>query len=295
MSTGATCLSCGASLLPSEIAEARCVRCARSLPTKVEPNAITAESPRGALGVTDQLPDADSERRATDHGPLTVAERWRGMRRGVMLVHWGVVFNLIGLGIQCLSVPFLYPGGLPVALLVMVIAAGAMLIGSLVYVIGFPMYCSIPAESGGRGWAIAGSGCLLASVAAVVVFMFIPYPTHSSPRRAVLVLDAFLLACLVGIVILMFVSSLAYTLVMRAAARYWGDQALANGFLNFFLVSSAGSVALVLFVLCLGNFERSLPYNFPMFLNCGLLIVALIMTCWFLTLLGRLLDVIPEA
>jgi hypothetical protein len=294
MSTGATCLNCGASLLPTEFAAARCARCASNLPTRFEANAITAEPPRAALGVTDHLPADHSDRRATDHGPLTVAERWRGMRRGVMLVHWGVVFTVIALLIQCLSVSFLYSGVFPVGLMVMLIAAGVTLIGSVVYVIGFLMYCTIPAESGGRGWAIAGLGCLLATVAAVVVFMFIPFPTHSSPRRAEIVLDAFLLACLVGIVILMFITSLAYTLVMRAAARYWGDQALANSFLNFFLVSSAGSVALVLFVLCLGNFERSLPYDFPMFLGCGLLIVALIMTCWFLNLLGRLLDVIPE-
>jgi hypothetical protein len=297
MSTGAVCPGCGASLLPIEIAEGQCTRCLRRLPADLVSDAVTGRLPDPRRdGGTARALDDDPRHSDPHEARLAAARGWGGTRVGVALIYWGILLNLVTLALQILMIPALCGGARPVVYLLTLLSAGVTLASGVLCLVGLILYCTIPDQSGGRGWALVGLACLLATISAVVLLGIFAASTPFS-RRYLVVPDTLVFLWLVGIVVLVFMTTLAYTLVMRAAARYWGDRELANSFMSFFCVAWVGFVILVIFGVCLGSSVRSsFSYSRELFvvLNCGGLIVGLFMTIWFLGLLSRLRDAIPS-
>ena len=277
MSTGAVCPGCGASLFPIEIAEGQCTRCLRRLPADLASDAVTADLPEPRRdGDAARAREYDSRDHDPYHARMAAAEGWGGMRVGVALIYWGILLNLVTLGLQILMIPALCGGVRPLVYLLTFLSAGVTLASGVLCLVGL--------------------ACMLATISAAVLLAIFAISTPFS-RRSLVVPDALVFLWFVGIVVLVFMTTLAYTLVMRAAARYWGDRELANSFMSFFCVAWVGFVILVIFGVCLGSSVRSsFSYSRELLvvLNCGFLIVGLFMTVWFLSLLSRLREAIPS-
>jgi hypothetical protein len=285
MSTGATCPTCGASLFPTEIAEGRCTSCMTLLPGESASRAVTTDPPEARKehqGESGPLRDDDSARPKT-------AEGWAGMRLGLTLVYWGVVLNLICVGPLLIPFPLLSCGAF--------LFVGLTVLGSLLCLVGFILYCTIPDQSGGRGWALAGLACMLATIAAVVLLVVFANSNVFTSKGWFRIAEVISALWLMAILVLTFTTSLSYTLVMRAAARYWGDRDLATSFVAYFIVLWVAPVGLFAlgFGLAVSLRGSPVPPDLMVFLIGSSVLISVFMSVWFLGLLNRLRHAIPSA
>jgi hypothetical protein len=265
----------------------------KRLPADFASRAVTADRPearREDLGHRGVAREDDYPRHEPFYHRREPAEGWSGMRLGVMLVYWAALLNLIGMGVRLLGIPIAFGGAVEAVALIQLLGIGLTLIGGVLGLVGFIMFCTIPYQSGARGWAMAGLACMLACIAAIVL-LFIRYPEVS---------ETILLAWAAGILLLAFLSHLFLTLVLRAAARYWSDTALGDSFVSYLIVSWVGAVVVVgTFIYMIGAafgdplVGRRGEAGFSILLGCGSLVFSVAMMIWYLVLLNRLRERIP--
>jgi hypothetical protein len=177
-------------------------------------------------------------------------------------------------------------GGAGLGETIAALIAEAILAG-LVLSCGALLCCTIPAESGGRGWAVALTS-LLTGLAVLVV-----------GQVAMMMVGP---ALLVGGLATSFAASLCFFMVLRAAARYWDDPGLGAGFLGFFVVISVVSAAFAalnaLVAAGTPGGSKTIIHDVPPVLvifGCGLSILLVIADVCLLAMLSRLRVLIPPA
>jgi hypothetical protein len=258
----------------------------KRLPADFASRGVIAHRPeprREDLGQRGVAREDDYLRREPFYHRREPAEGWSGTRLGVTMVYSATVLLLVGSGLQLLLFLVTRSGGFRLLGLLVLAWLGLFLVAGLLALVGLIMFCTIPEQSGARGWAVASLACALASIAAVVFLRVFAAARIMSLEHVVGVA----LLGVVGILLLVFLSSLFFTLVLRATARYWGDRDLGDAFVTYFGVAWVGLVAVVLFLfLCGGAFAGPVA-------DCGTMVFSLAMLIWYLVLLNRLRGRIP--
>jgi hypothetical protein len=184
--------------------------------------------------------------------------------------------------------------------LVVVMASGCLrLLAGLLILIGVCMCCAIPSESGARGWA---TGVIISLVLCFVAFVGVILFAIAQGMGGVGggVDEAVVLVGVGVIYLIALAGGLFFTLLLRAAARFWGDLILGSHFVVCFVASLVLGVVVVGAVIALaggaallgpGAFGAAAPVAIVG--TCGVLVVVLALTVWFLTLLNRLRLLIP--
>jgi hypothetical protein len=252
-------------------------------------------------------------------GPPRDPSRWSLMRTGVGMMFWSLlILGLVGLAAFGLGIFVSSVGrgdvGREFRDLMAGLAILSVVVGGacgLTYFIGACLSCTIPAESGGRGWAL---GVIVLMVAVVLVFVSEmvfavgagggPGGPRFGPRMGGMNVDVLfggMLALGLLRLALSFALSLCFFMMLRAAANYWGDRGLAGGFLAYLIVYwAAPIVAAVLAFLFIaaaagGPGGPGPARDLAMLIPCGAIIYGLVMYVWLLTLFGKLRARIPVA
>src|SRR5262249_44165565 len=127
----------------------------------------------------------------------------------------------------------------------LLLTGAVVLVSVVMELIGRCMLCTIPRESGGRGWALCGMTCLILTVlGAIGLVVIVIAGAGSLDRRAADVFVALFLLGLLGLGVVGFVGSLGWAMTLRAAARFWGEPGLGAGFLGQFIFSWVVSVGI---------------------------------------------------
>lgn len=328
MSAG-RCPYCGASTSSQERDEGRCSNCLSALPSRFTTDPVAswakpdpADRPESRPRLARE-PDEDDDysapsragyeryddpyARPTGRGDPS---RWATMRNGLGLLVWSMCAIAVAAGVGVLGFFILLaasegrPGGGEFrnlgscgGLILVLVGGGA----ALMTFIGSCMCCTIPGESGGRGWAVGWLILLVAHVLLVIgqcVFQSGPRGGPIGARGAgpdVLMGGVILIGLLrLG---LSFASSLCFFMVMRAAARYWGGNRLAGQFVTFLVVSWVIPLIvglIMVFVLASTDMGRGPDGAAVMVLgNCGLLLFGVAMFFWLISLFRRLRSLIP--
>jgi hypothetical protein len=225
---------------------------------------------------------------------------WGPMRVGLSMMIWGmitllvapvclVLAALLGVGARGGAAPFLVLGAL---------GAIGVVVAVLLLLVGLCLCCTIPAASGSRGWAVGLLVTLVLTALLLVAYIALLGRAFALRLDEEAALPALLLIVLVRLAV-SFAGSLCLTMVLRAAARYWGDARLGAGFVTYFIVSWVAPVALLVIGCGLGVMAaaggKGLEglHAFSAVLGCGLLIFALILFFWLISLLSRLRNLIP--
>lgn len=311
----ARCPRCGASLDSYELDEGRCGNCMSSLPSRYSSDPVASwsrpEPPRRdepdyrrpdpddydrPYPSRDRYDDDPYDTRRTYRDPA----RWSQMRTGVGMLFWGLVLialaAILGLATAFMGSAVGGREGRDVAAVLGFLVLGVVVIAGLLMFIGTCLCCTIPAESGGRGWAI---GLIILMVVnflfQVGQFFLVAMPRGFMPGREAEMIAMGVILLGVGV---SFATSLCFFMVMRAAARYWGGYGLGGNFVTYFVVYwIVPLVAGVFFVLVnvTGEFRGRDREVFGMLTGCGTLIFGVILFVWLLTLFSRLRSVIPSA
>jgi hypothetical protein len=222
---------------------------------------------------------------------------WGPMRVGLSMMIWGMITLLIAP--VCLVLGLLLGQGVGPFLVLAALGGLGIIVAVLLLLVGLCLCCTIPAASGARGWAV---GLLVTlGVSVVLLIAQVALVGHAADLRLdeeAALPPAVLLVGLVRLAV-WFAGSLCLTMVLRAAARYWGDARLGAGFVTYFIVSWVAPVALVVIGCGLGVMAAAGGKGleglrvFSAVFGCGLLIFALILFFWLISLLSRLRDLIP--
>jgi hypothetical protein len=243
--------------------------------------------------------------------------RWSTMRAGLGMLVWGMILIGVG-GLLALVFGFVAfaavaggpgPGGGPDGRELAACFGIGLLVGlgvaALLMFVGTLLCCTIPSASGGRGWAVGLICLIVANVLLIAVQFAVVSGGPGFGRRVgpggnpAMLMGGFALLELVGFAV-SFATSLCFFMVMRAAARYWGDHGLGGSFLTYFVVSFVVPLIVVVInvVVAAGAAGGARPPGrdagpILVIFNCGLVIFFLVMFIWLITLLSRLRNLIP--
>lgn len=312
MSVEISCPSCGAKLFPVELAEGQCTSCMTRLP------AGFASQPRSHSRPLSHATGAASRHNDENHISGGYYSRYQGtghwgtMRVGLKLLLAGDIVFLLCIAPLLLGVVAGAAARSPELFILGLAATGILiLVGGLLLLIGLCLVCTIPPESGGRGWALGGLVCLILpffgclGLALVMAALGGASGGRSPPREA----DAISALGGIGFLAVWFMGTLCWTMTFRAAARYWQDNGLGTSFVVCFIlhwVLQAVSTAVQVFMTAtrrVGSWEvgggeaprvAEAASAVTLLLNCGLGLVGLVLVIWYLTLLYRLIDRIPK-
>jgi hypothetical protein len=270
------CPHCGEALSAQELEEGLCIGCTQPLPS-----GITARPPppAGAVPPLTRRPDPSG---------------WGLVRVGLSLLIWSLVLIMVAVlglvvGQAVLGAGL---GGDAVGPLFVLGLLGAGLVGGLLMLAGVCLCCTIPAQSGGRHWAV---GLLVALVASVVLFL-VQVVVVAAPRAlagrgpgapvevALAGDQVFRLLVLVWLVVLGG-GSLCFFLLLRAIALSWGNRRLAEEVVAYFVVSWAVPIGVLVFG---SRLQRAVDEHGLWWLFHGFMFL------WLLTLYARLRDLIPS-
>jgi hypothetical protein len=218
---------------------------------------------------------------------------WGLFRAGLVCVFWAVVAAMV---LVVLLAILWAPGnrGEKTAAILGQVSLGVGLLTLALTLIGCLLCCMVPREANAKGWAV-GFGvslvypfailCLVCS-SCLVLFIL------DNDRLGELVLVLGLLAFWADLLLNHF----SFLSLLRAAARFWGDDALARSFLRYFFMTVAQSVAAV--ALCVAT-EKLGRRDFPEWVRlvgtaCGAALAVALLTqfAWCLVLLRRLYKLI---
>ena len=298
-----SCPSCGSPLFRSEQAEGRCSAC--GLPLAEEFAAGVTTEPGGPTAIQDE-PAQRREGEGYRAPPpkyyrREVGSGWPLVRAGLALVFWGLIGNAAALALQ---VGWLLLGFGPFGRRGLGLEEGVavanclLLVAALIVLIGVCLCCAMPREAGARGWATGVVVSLVLCLLLVVSPLFVLIVGGRGAGRDE---DALVLGLVGGLYLSALLGALCFSLLLRAAARFWDDAALGSNFVVCFLaglaltLAVAGIVARVIADPFLGP-RGVLATATPALVLAGsgvLLVAALGLTVWFLTLLRRLRQIIP--
>jgi hypothetical protein len=213
---------------------------------------------------------------------------WGVFRAGLFCTFWAVVAAML---LVVLLAVLLAPGnrGERTERILWQVSLGVGLLTSALTLIGCLLCCMIPREAGAKGWPVT-FGVSLVSPVAILCFAclssLVLFVLHSH-RLVSLVLALGLLAVWADLLLCHF----SFLSLLRAAARYWGEDGLARSFLRYFFVTVAKSVAAVALFFA-GDFGRR---HFPEWVElvgaaggAALALALLGQFAWCLVLLRRL-------
>jgi hypothetical protein len=235
------CPSCGAGLYACDLAENTCTACMRPLPAGFQARRpvehITDLSSRQDWGGRGD-PDRDLG------GPFSTsalrsAEGWGLLRLGLRFLFWGLVLILGSLALQVAEQVVFGKDGRSAPPALEVIPAALAIGAGLLLLVGYILCCTIPRRSGARGWAI---GALVALGVYAAGYVALHVVARAQVAQVLLGtqlpdIDLRLVRALALLgVASAFLSGLCMTLVLRAAANFWGDRSLGNSFLAYFIV-----------------------------------------------------------
>jgi hypothetical protein len=224
------------------------------------------------------------------------------MRIGITMLFWGLILNLIGSGVLILGAVMARgdPGVIQMVYAFQLLSVIIRLLSAALCLIGAILCCTIPRASGGREWALGFLICLAIIVVLVVMFVVMVIDQSVNPRALNRALASIAtLGMLMGLLTGVFMGSLCLTMVLRAAARYWRDSQLGGSFVTYFIVSWCVSVSgVVLFIAFMASagpdLRRADAEGLILGFSCAAVIFGLVMLIWYLTLLGRLRELIPS-
>jgi hypothetical protein len=158
---------------------------------------------------------------------------WATMRQGLGLLAASLLIDLGSIPVE--FVFKMFPSGPHVLLLV-----AARVIGGLLGLVGVILCCRIPRAAGARHWVLGVVFSLLAVVVLIGLAFVMGLSTALGEElqgRHMPGDVALPLLGLVGLFLLVFlIGSVSFTMLLRAAARYWDDLALAAGFVRWLVV-----------------------------------------------------------
>jgi hypothetical protein len=298
------CPSCKARLYACDLAENTCTACMRPLPDGFGAGRWAEPSP-DRCGQPDWLDRGTAEEHRD--GPSSTsgarsAEGWGLLRLGLRLLFWGLLVVLGDLALQVAGQVVFgtdarsAPPGLGVILTTLSAVAGLLLLA------GFILCCAIPHRSGARGWASGALVALGVSAAVQVALHFVGAQVAQLLTGSLLpAIDLRLVRALALLGLASaFLSGLCLTLVLRAAALFWGDRSLGNGFVAYFIVCWTAPWAWLGLTLwaglsaLLGGGSPGAAVALLGLLLAGLLLIVALLV-WALVLVGRLRKRIPAA
>jgi hypothetical protein len=214
---------------------------------------------------------------------------WGPFRAGLVCVFWAVV---AAMALVVFLAVLLAPGnrGDKTVAILGQVSLGVGLVMSALTLIGCLLCCLIPREARATGWGLAFLVSLVAPLPlqCLAGFACCVLLILDNDRLGELVLILGLLAFWADLLLNHF----SFLSLLRAAARYWGDDALARSFLRYFFMTVAQSVAAV--ALCVAA-EKLGRRDFPEWVRlvrtaCGaaLAVALLAQYAWCLVLLRRL-------
>jgi hypothetical protein len=276
---------CGIRQLPAEAAAGECPRCADELEHRLAGTPIRADpSATKRAGEGEGPKPSTWSMRRDDPANFGEDKRaWGRVRLGIILLSAGAILQLgaILLFLSLLAIQlFDVPGW--TAAIILGLAFGGLQI--LSWLTGFPgavLCCTLPRAAQAKGAAVSALTCLGTCIILFVLLVILPnfLPFGALPDPELLVALALLGIAAAG--------ALSLSLVLRAAARYWGNSTLGGHFVACVIVFSCSVLLLMLFLAPQTRPEVS-PYSGflvgPIF--CGLLV-------WLLVLLARLRKLIP--
>jgi MFS family permease len=271
-----TCPYCSATLFDSELEAGECTSCMRRLP----PHWLrTAE--RDGLGAAHE-----------DAG-----RGWEAVRSGVVVLAVAS-FTLAGVLVLCACGPVASEMGRnePMALVLVVLAALGLLVGSVLGLAGFVTTLLCPRHSGFRG-LVAGT---VVSLVFGVVLLVAPFllmallEATGNPPRWELQTLAWLMLC--SGVLALVAASVVFFVYLRGIARYFGDAALGGLLLTYGILSA---VLVVLNAAGLFLYEEFFRFQFgrpdmEIFMSCGFVVEGLGLLIWLGFLLRQLRVLIPR-
>jgi hypothetical protein len=227
------------------------------------------------------------------------------MRMGLAMLFWGLLVHLATVGLQLLVTWLGVRAGqgrgeMSVLALLALGALGLIrILAVLAALVGMILCCTIPAESRARGWALGslvGLGLLLGEfVSMICAIVLVSVPPGSSPPTNQITLVVLTASAVMTLTT--FAVSLCFTLVLRAAARFWKDPAVGRELVSCLVVSWGLTLASTVLALMEGGDITSLARANPALMLTrtstwvGVLGQALLF--WVLVLLRRLRSDIP--
>jgi hypothetical protein len=218
-------------------------------PTPSDRSAITTSPRAWSLATTPPLPreEQDDPRRYSRAGP------WGAFRAGLACVVWAVVAAMllvVLLAILCAP----GPRGEKTEAILRFVSLGVGLAAAGLTLVGCAMCCTIPRQARATGWAMTFIVSLATAfplfcvygITSVVFYLF------DEDLLGGLVLALGLLAVWAALLLNHF----SFLSLLRAAARFWGEDALARSFLRYFRITVVQSVAAVALYLAVYDVGR---------------------------------------
>jgi hypothetical protein len=205
---------------------------------------------------------------------------WGAFRAGLYCTFWAVVAAMLLVVLLAVLWAPGNRGGKTVAILAQV-ALGVGLVTPALTLLGCVLCCTIPGEADPVRWVAT----FVLSLVAPVPILCVPFCLSlvlfvlDRDRLGALVLYSGLLAVWADLLLCHF----SFLSLLRAAARYWGEDGLARSFLRYFFVTVAQSVVAVGLCFTAGRHEE-----WTRLCGAALAVALLAQFAWCLVLLRRL-------